>query len=94
MMEYFVYAAIAVTLVTVICGVILLHKTRWKNYEEAMNAPDYKITPIPGGRFGLVEKTLLPMPGGDIYLSWWPIFGSYDTREEAEKDVQHMLGKQ
>ena len=79
-------------LVCIIIGFISAEKMRRERYEEAENAPQYRITPAAHGRWALEKKYTAFMVHG-VLLTYLNV-GFYDTREEAEADMRHLEQKE
>lgn len=79
----FVGIAAVVTL-TLIC----LEKARSDYRKEAEYAPKYRIVPSINGRYSLEKKHILHRASG---LCMYMPLNSYATRDDARRDLEHLL---
>jgi len=73
----------------VIWGAILLEKTRWDARKNAQEMPLYRIAPWINGKWS-VEKKRIAYIGASTLCMYMP-YNWYETKEAAEKDIEHFL---
>lgn len=78
----------------VIGGFVILEKSREDIRKAVISAPKFIIKPSYGLGYEICEKELWPIPGGIAPLmNYRSLLGHYETKEEAEKQLAHYIGK-